>query len=228
VTGVAVFVGLANLVGVVAWDVGGLRGLGGWSESSLLEAVPSAVAAVLAALLTSWIVLRKFDLPGRGFWRRYGVVAASVCVGGMIEGAMLGWVFSLDGALFPEAPPGAFAADPLGLAGLLLGAGMVGAVIGLVAGLVEGLVLGLPLATVLGALEGGEHDGRRWAPRLSERRQLSTGVMSKDAAARLVCGSSMAVVHRTSRLFSRKPGRRSPFAGLAVSGTRFGGTVGAT
>ncbi len=66
---------------------------------------------------------------------------------------MLGWVFSLDGTLFPEAAsPEAFTADPLGLVGVSLGAGCVGAVIGLVVGLVVGVALGLPLAKLLGAL----------------------------------------------------------------------------
>ena len=151
----AVLLALASLVGVIVWDVGGLRVLGGEDESSLSEAVPSVVAAVLAGLLTAQIVLRAFELPGRGFWHRYWVVVASVCIGGAIEGAMLGWVFSLDGTLFPEAPPGDYPGGPLlllaDLVRLLLGAGLVGAVLGLVAGLVEGLVLGVPLAKLLGA-----------------------------------------------------------------------------
>ncbi len=148
----AVLVGLACMVGVVAWWVGGLYVLGGEGESSLLGAVPSVLAAVAAGLLTAEIVLRAFDLPGRDFGRRYGVVVASVCIGGAIEGAMLGCVFSLDGTLFPEVPPGASAADPLGLAGVSLGAGMVGAVFGLLVGLAAGVAPGLPLATLLGAL----------------------------------------------------------------------------
>ncbi len=106
VRGAAVLVGLASLVGVVVWFVGGFYVLGGESASSLREAIPSVIAAVAAGLLTSQIVLRAFELPGRGFWHRYWVVVMSVCIGGAIEGAMLGWVFSLDGTLFPEAPPG--------------------------------------------------------------------------------------------------------------------------
>ena len=146
----AVLVGLASTVGVIVWWVGGLYVLGGEGGASLREAVPSAIAAVAAGLLTSEIVLRLFELPGRGFWRRYGVVIASVCIGGAIEGAMLGCVFSLDGTLFPEAP-GATPADPLGLVGVTLGAGVVGAVLGLAYGLALGVVLGVPLAMILGA-----------------------------------------------------------------------------
>lgn len=127
----------------------------------MLEAVPAAVAAVAAGLLTSEIVLRTSDLPGRDFSHRYGVVVASVCVGGAIEGAMLGCAFSLDGTLFPEAvSPGAFAADPLGLMGVSLGSGCVGAVMGLVVGLAAGVVLGLPLAALLGAFPDEGRPGR--------------------------------------------------------------------
>ena len=151
VRGSAVLVGLACMVGVVAWWVGGLYVLGGGGGSSLLEAVPSATAAVLAGLLTAEIVLRAFELPGRDFGHRYGIVLASVCIGGAIEGAMLGCVFSLDGTLFPEMPPGSTVADPLGLVGVSLGSGAVGAVIGLVVGLALGVVLGLLLAPLLGA-----------------------------------------------------------------------------
>jgi len=152
----AVLVGLAGMVGVIVWNVGGLYVLGGEEESTLWEAVPSAVAAVLAGLLTAEIVLRTFSLPERGFLHRYGVVTASVCIGGAIEGAMLAWVFSVDGTLFPEPPPGAYADEPLRLLGdlawVLVGAGSVGAVLGLAAGLALGVVLGAPLATLLGAV----------------------------------------------------------------------------
>ncbi len=152
----AVLVGLASMVGVVVWDVSGLYVLGGEDESSLREAVPSVIAAVAAGLLTSEIVLRAFDLPGRGFGHRYMIVVASVCIGGTIEGAMLGWVFSLDGTLFPEAAPGDYVGETGQLIAdtgvLLFGAGMVGAVMGLVVGVAAGVALGLPLATLLGVL----------------------------------------------------------------------------
>lgn len=160
VRGAAVLVRLACMVGVVVWDVGGLYYLGGEGGSPLLDAAPSVVAAVAAGFLTAEIVVRAFDLPGRGFWHRYGVVVASVCIGGAIEGAMLGCVFSLDGTLFPEAAPGDYAGELGRLIAdtgvLLFGAGCVGAVFGLVVGLAAGVALGLPLAALLGTLSEGD------------------------------------------------------------------------
>jgi hypothetical protein len=149
----AVLVGLANLVGVVLWDIGGLDILGGEGTSSLWETLPSVLAAVVAGLVTSQIVLRAFELLGKGFWRRYWVVVMSVCIGGMIEGGLLAWVFSLDGTLFPS--PLYFYPNLVALLGTLLYTllvGLLGAGIGLVIGLAEGLVIGLPLAAMLGAL----------------------------------------------------------------------------
>lgn len=158
VRGAAVLVGLAGMVGAIAWS-GGLYVLGGEDESSLREAIPSAIAAILAGLLTAEIVLRAFELPGRNFGHHYRLVVASVCVGGAIEGAMLGWVFSLDGTLFPEPHPGIYAGELLRLLGdlalVLAGAGMVGAFMGLVAGSALGFVLGAPLAKLLGFLSDG-------------------------------------------------------------------------
>ena len=155
VRAVAVLVGLANLVGVIAWFVGGLRVLGGEAASSLVEALPSVIAAVVAGLLTSRIALQALGSAGRGFRRRYEVAVMSVCVGGAIEGGMLGWVFAVDGTLFPEAPPEFYAREPLLLLAhltLSLPAAFVGAGMGLAVGLAEGLVLALPLAAALGAL----------------------------------------------------------------------------
>src|SRR5918998_1847984 len=154
VTVSAVLVGLANLVGVVLWFVGGLYVLGGEGASSLWEILPSVLVAVVASLVSSQIVLRAFELPGQGFRHRYRVVVMAVCIGGMIEGGLLAWVFSLDGTLFPDPFP-SFYAHPVALLGALLYTllvGLLGAGIGLVIGLAEGLALGLPLAAVLGML----------------------------------------------------------------------------
>jgi hypothetical protein len=151
----------------------GLYVLGGESESSLREAIPSVIAVVLADLATSQIILWVFELPGRSFRHRYGVVVMSVCIGGTIEGAALGGVFSLDGTLFPEPTSGApwfNAGDPLlllaqlfGAAGVLLVAGLVGASIGVALGLAEDLVLALPLAAVLGTLSDEDRPSRQVA-----------------------------------------------------------------
>jgi hypothetical protein len=73
------------------------------------------IAAVVTGLLTSEIVLRAFELPGRGFWHRYWVVVVSECIGGALEGGLLGWVFAMDGTLVPEMPPGTYAEEPLRL-----------------------------------------------------------------------------------------------------------------
>jgi hypothetical protein len=150
----AVLVGLANLVGVVLWFVGGLYVLSGEEASSLWEALPSVVAAVAASLSTSEIVLRKVELLRQGSWHRYRVVVMAVCIGGMIEGGLLAWVFSVDGTLFPESPLSLYPNLVAVLGALLytLLVGLLGAGIGLVIGLAEGLVLGLPLAAVLGML----------------------------------------------------------------------------
>ena len=88
----AVCVGLANVPAVILW-VGGLYVLGGEDASSLGEALPS----VLAGLATSQIVLKAFELPGRSFYYRYQVVVISACLGGVIMGGLLGWLFALDG-----------------------------------------------------------------------------------------------------------------------------------
>jgi hypothetical protein len=86
---VAVFVALVNSCPVILWLVGGLYVLGGEDESSLGEALPSLLLAVIAGLVASEIVLRVFGLLGRGFSYRYKVVVVSVCLGGATEGGML-------------------------------------------------------------------------------------------------------------------------------------------
>ena len=101
----AVFVTLVNLSHVILWLVGGLHVLGGEDASTLGEAVPSLLLAVIAGLVTSEIVLRVFELLGRGFLYRYQVVVISVCLGGAIEGGILSLLYALDGTMFPAPPP---------------------------------------------------------------------------------------------------------------------------
>ena len=154
VRGAAVLVGLANLVGVILWFVGGLYTLAG-EGASLVEALPSVLVTLIAALATSQIVLRIFELPGRGLSHRYGAVVASFCLGGAGMGELLGWLFVLDGTLGAGTFADTVAEGPAILLAALVYAflpGLVGAVFGLVFGLAEGLILGLPLAAALGAL----------------------------------------------------------------------------
>jgi hypothetical protein len=97
----AVFVALVNLSLVILWLVGGFYVLGGEDASTLGEAVPSLLLAVIAGLVTSEIVLRVFELLWRGFLYRYQVVVISVCLGGAIEGGMLSLLYATDGTMFP-------------------------------------------------------------------------------------------------------------------------------
>src|SRR3712207_5080462 len=97
----AVFVALVNLSLVILWLVGGFYVLGGEDASTLGEAVPSLLLAVIAGLVTSEIVLRVFELLWRGFLYRYQVVVISVCLGGAIEGGVLTLLYATDGTMFP-------------------------------------------------------------------------------------------------------------------------------
>jgi hypothetical protein len=60
----AVLVGLANLVGVILWFVGGLPAQGVEEDSSLREALRAVLAVVVAGLAASQVALRVFELPG--------------------------------------------------------------------------------------------------------------------------------------------------------------------
>ncbi|MDP9479840.1 MAG: hypothetical protein M3R38_29965 [Actinomycetota bacterium] len=149
----AVLGGLANLPVVILWVVGGLEVLAG-AGASLGEILPSALIALIASLATSEIVLRVFELPGRSLGHRYGVVVASVCLGGVLMGAPLAVLYAIDGTLGADPTRSVYAilyADPVALLGVVPVA-LIGAVFGLVIGLAEGLILGLPLAAALGAL----------------------------------------------------------------------------
>jgi hypothetical protein len=116
---VAVCVGLANLVGVIVWWVGGLYTLAG-EGASLGESLPSVLLTVMAALATSQIVIRIFDLPGRSFSYRYRMVVASFCLGGAIMGELLGWLFTLDGTLGAGTFADIVAEGPVILLGALM------------------------------------------------------------------------------------------------------------
>ena len=59
------------------------------------------LAAVLAGLLTSEIVLRQFKRPilSEKFFDRYAIVVLVVCLGGTLMGGLLAAMLGLDGAL---------------------------------------------------------------------------------------------------------------------------------
>lgn len=151
VRAVAVLVGLANLVALPLWfgDPYALR-----DETSTGEALVPVISTLVAGLVTSEIVLRVFELPGRTFFYRCMVVATSVSLGGAIMGAPLSVQFAIDGTLGADPSPSLYE-DPFALLGAVavtLPVGLVGAAFGLVIGMAEGLVLALPLTALLGVL----------------------------------------------------------------------------
>jgi predicted Abi (CAAX) family protease len=110
---VAVLVGLANLSVVILWFVGGLYTLAG-DGASLREALPSVLVTLIASVATSEIVLRVFELPGRSFTHRYKTVVMSMCLGGMVMGALLSVLYAIDGTMGAD-PSREFYADLLNL-----------------------------------------------------------------------------------------------------------------
>lgn len=153
----AISVALVNLFLLILCFFGGLYVLGGEDESSLGEALPSVLLTVIAGLVTSEIVLRVFELNGRGLTYSYQVVVISVCLGGAIEGGMLSVLYAIDGTMFPAPSPSLYA-HPVSLLYVLL-VGFFGAGVGLGIGLAEGMVLGLPLAAAIGRLGDAREPG---------------------------------------------------------------------
>lgn len=152
----AVCVALVNVTVLILWS--GLELLSG-DGSSLWDALPSTLLAVISGFATAHIVLWWFDLPGRDYGQRYRVVVASFCLGGAIMGGLLGWLWTLDGTLGAGTFADVLAQNALAVLATLTVAlltGLVGAVFGLVIGLVEGLVIAFPLASVLGSYEEAE------------------------------------------------------------------------
>jgi hypothetical protein len=138
----AVSVGLANLAvlaGLFDGDSPLRRG-----EVTVSEALPPVLAAVVAGLLTSEIVLRTFKLQRQRFFERYGLTVLAVCLGGVLMGGLLAGLFALNGVLFPRP------STILEGIGAALISGLVGAAFGLGLGLAEGLVLAFPIAAILG------------------------------------------------------------------------------
>jgi hypothetical protein len=72
------------------------------------------------------------ELPGRGFWHRYGVVVTSVCLGGVVMGALLAVLHAIDGTMGTDLSPGELFADLLAMlfavpAGLVVAADVLAA-----------------------------------------------------------------------------------------------------
>ena len=55
------------------------------------------------------------QLPGRGFWHRYGVVVTSACLGGVVMGALLAVLHAIDGTMGTDLSPGELLANPLAM-----------------------------------------------------------------------------------------------------------------
>ena len=75
---------------------------------------------------------RAAESPGRGFWHRYGVVVTSVCLGGVVMGALLAVLHAIDGTMGTDLSPGELFADPLAMlfavpAGLVVAADILAA-----------------------------------------------------------------------------------------------------
>lgn len=148
----AVCVAIANVPLAVSL-VGGLSVLGG-GGASLQEILPVVILAVAAGLVASQIFLRLFEIPGRGFAYRYRGIATAFCIGGAIQGELLGWLFVLDGTLGAGTLATLFTEEPVIVLANLVWAlvpGLVGAVFGLLIGLAEGLVTAFALAPILGS-----------------------------------------------------------------------------
>ena len=149
--GVAVLVGLANLV-VVGIRMFGLLYPSStvWEEVTLNEALAPVLVAVLSGLATAEILPRVFrrELSSERFGQRYGAVVLGVLVGMALMGGLLAAVFALQ----------ALANEPLTLAVLVasvVSTSFYGVVVGGMLGLVEGVVLAFPLAYILGRFRNG-------------------------------------------------------------------------
>ena len=160
----AVIVGLVNLrvfVLVFGFPSGGD---GSWllgAGVSFPDALPSAIAVVIAALATSEVSLRRFrrDVVSEDYALRYAAAFRALCVGGALAGALLAVLWAVDGTV-GAAPPAGYFSNPVDLLGAVVGSwrvGILGAAIGGFFGFLEGALLAFPLAAALGRFgEGGD------------------------------------------------------------------------
>ena len=108
------------------------------------NALPVVLAAIVAGLATSEIVLRRLEPFGEEFFHRYRIMVLASSLGGMLLGGMVAAALALNGALLIEP------ATLLERVAAALLFGLVGGASGAVLGLLEGLILAFPLTVVLG------------------------------------------------------------------------------
>ncbi len=136
----AVSVGLASLA-VMVGLFGEFPAL--MAKNLIIEAFPTVLAAVIAGLAASKIVVRVFgpSALAESCFLRYAVAVGAVCIGAVFIGLMLTIIFVLSGTV-----------DTIGSLTLLqriatvLIASFYGVYCGAMVGLIEGLILALPLA----------------------------------------------------------------------------------
>lgn len=138
----AVIVALCNWYALTVGASPAMLASYGPSELLTTLLVPTALGLVAAEVS---IRLARKGLRG-GFLDRYGVMVATVWIGGMLCGVALAW----GGVLHDEA------LGVIGTLGFGAVASLWGVVCGGVLGLAEALVLGLPLAAALRSF--GEED----------------------------------------------------------------------
>ncbi len=162
----ATVVGLANLRAFV-WMFGYPgEGAGFWllgDGVSFVDALPSVLAVLLAALATSELILRRAgrDIVSGDYARRCTAAFRALCVGGALAGGLLAGLWVFDGTV-GAAPPAVDFSSPANVLGALresLPSALFGAVVGAVLGVLEGAVLAFPLAAILGRFGDGGSSG---------------------------------------------------------------------
>jgi hypothetical protein len=162
----AVIVGLINLRAFVWWFGYPSEGDGSWllgDGVSFLDALPSVLAVLVAALATSELVLRRSgrDIVSEDYALRCAAAFGALCIGGALAGGLLAALWAVDGTMFADPPAGYFS-SPANLLGAMVGSlpvGVLGAAVGGLFGLLEGAVLAFPLAAILGRFGDGESSG---------------------------------------------------------------------
>ncbi len=141
----AVVVGLANLRAFAWWFGYPGEGDGSWllgDGVSFVDALPSLLAAVVAALATSELVLRRAgrNVVSKDYALRCAAALGALCIGGALAGGLLAALWAVDGTMFADPPAGYFM-SPANLIGAMvvsLPVGVLGAAVGGFFGFLEG------------------------------------------------------------------------------------------